>query len=220
MGTLSPSELTIPLSVVNVIPPRPPGYGRTRELFPRYTGAAFDAITPAVVAASHTVNSLLAPDRAARMVEQNMFDPSLPGLRDVLGRLIDASFGADANGDYEAEVKRTVEGVVIERIQWLAANASMPQVRAVSTSVLQRMHGNLVAMTDSPHASLLALDIQRFLDRPAGAATIPGAVAAPPGAPIGQPAMDWLGPYGVGEPAMDWLGQLEPRCPWLDSGWN
>ena len=32
-------------------------------------GSAFDAVTPAVVAASHTVNSLLNPSRAARMVE-------------------------------------------------------------------------------------------------------------------------------------------------------
>jgi hypothetical protein len=220
MTTLSPAQLTLPVSVVNAIPPRPPGYGRSRELFPRYTGSAFDAITPAVVAASHTVNSLLTADRAARMVEQKAFDASLPGLRDVLGRLIDASFGAGANGAYEAEVKRAVEGVVLERIEWLAANASMPQVRAVSTSVLQRMRGNLVAMSDDPHASTLAWQIERFLERPAPTASAPGTVSAPPGAPIGQPAMDWFGAHGIGEPARDWLGLTEPWCTWLERGWN
>ena len=220
MRTLRPSELTIPMSVINAIPPRPPGYGRTRELFPRYTGSTFDAITPAVVAASHTVNSLLAADRAARMVEQAALDPSLPSLRDVLGRLIDASFGATANGAYEAEVKRAVEVVVIDRIQWLAANAPMPQVRAVSTSVLRTTRGNLMAMGDSPHAATLAMNIQRFLDRPAGPMTIPDSPAAPPGAPIGQPSMDWLGVYGIGQPAMDWLGQYGPLCSWEDFGWR
>jgi uncharacterized protein DUF4953/uncharacterized protein DUF5117 len=220
MRTLSPSELTIPVSVVDAIPPRPPGYPRTRELFPRYTGSAFDAITPAVVAASQTVNTLLTADRAARMVEQAVLDPSLPSLREVLGRLVDASFGATASGAYEAEVKRAVEGVVVDRIQWLAAKASMPQVRAVSTSVLQAVRGDLVAMTDSPHAAMLAMNIQRFLDRPAAPATMPGTPAAPPGAPIGQPAMDWLAAYGIGQPAVEWLDRNARWWSWEEHGWN
>ncbi|MDA0327997.1 MAG: zinc-dependent metalloprotease [Gemmatimonadetes bacterium] len=223
MRTLRPSELTLPMSVVNAIPPRPPGFGGSRELFPRYTGGSFDAITPAVVAASLTVNALLTGDRAARMVEQAALDPSLPGLGDVLGRLIDASFGARANGAYEAEVKRAVEGVVVERIEWLAANASMPQVRAISTSVLRTMQGNLMAMTDSPHATTLAMNIQRFLDRPASPTTMPATQSAPPGAPIGQPAMEWLGGFGnagVGEPAMEWLRATQAWCPWEGDDWR
>lgn len=210
--TIAPSELTLPESVVNAIPPRPPGFSRTRELFPRYTGSAFDAVTPSVVAATLTVNALLTSDRAARMVEQNMFDPELPSLDDVLNRLIAGSFGASANGAYEQEVKRVVEGVVTDRIKWLAANASMPAVRAISTATLQSIQGNLLAATDSPHAVLIAMDIQRFLDRPAEASAIPGTVAAPPGAPIGQPAMDWIGDLGIGQPATEWLSLSEVWC--------
>ena len=220
MRTLDPSELTIPEDVIEVIPPRPPGYGRTRELFPRYTGSAFDAITPAVVAASHTVSALLNPARAARMVEQNIFDPSLPSLEQVLDRLVDASFGATAVGAYENEVKRAVEAVVAERIQWLADNAEMPQVRAVATSTLRGIHGNLVAMTNAPHAQLLAMDIQRFLERPASPTSIPGFPSAPPGAPIGQPAMNWLGSMGIGEPAREWLRQTDVHRTWEDHGWH
>ena len=37
-ATLKPSELTIPKKVLDLIPPRPPGYGMHRELFPRTTG--------------------------------------------------------------------------------------------------------------------------------------------------------------------------------------
>lgn len=220
MRTLDPSELTIPEDVVAVIPPRPPGYGRTRELFPRYTGSAFDAITPAVVASSHTVSALLNPARAARMVEQNIFDPSLPSLEQVLDRLVDASFGATAVGAYENEVKRAVEAVVVERIQWLADNAEMPQVRAVATSTLRRVHGDLVAMAGAPHAQLLAMDIQRFLERPASPASMPGFPSAPPGAPIGQPGMDWLGSMGIGEPALEWLADTDLHCTWEDHGWH
>ena len=207
MRTLMPSELTVPRTVLELIPPRPPGYGSHREMFPRYTGDVFDAITPAVVVARHTVESLLTPERAARMVEQKALDPSQPGLDDVLNRLMEASFGAATSDAYEAEVKRAVEGVVLSRVQWLAANADMPQVRAISTATLQRVRGDLVAMTDAPHAALMALDIERFLESPGDAFTGPGMPAAPPGAPIGQPAMDWI-------------GQLEPWCTWNEGGWR
>ena len=33
-GTLKPAELTVPKQILDLIPPRPPGYGRHRELFP------------------------------------------------------------------------------------------------------------------------------------------------------------------------------------------
>ena len=220
MRTLSPAELTIPRSVIELIPPRPPGWDATREIFPRYTGDAFDAITPAVVAASHTVSALLDGERAARMVEQSVLDPALPGLDDVLDRLVGATFGAPADGPYEAEIKRAVEGVVTERIQWLAANAEMAQVRAIATSYLQALRSDLVAMTDQPHAGLLALEIQRFLERPALAASAIDGVTAPPGAPIGEPAMSWLGVRGIGEPARDWLGRSRAWCDWMEGGWN
>ena len=37
-STLKPSELTIPTKLLGLIPPRPPGFGIHRELFPRNTG--------------------------------------------------------------------------------------------------------------------------------------------------------------------------------------
>ncbi len=46
-ATLKPSELTIPKRILDLIPPRPPGYGMHRELFPRTTGEGFDPIDPA-----------------------------------------------------------------------------------------------------------------------------------------------------------------------------
>ena len=54
MATLQPSVLALPRALLTKIPPRPSGYGNSRELFPRYTGQMFDAITPAVVAADLT----------------------------------------------------------------------------------------------------------------------------------------------------------------------
>ena len=202
MATLAPSALVLPDAVVKKIPPRPSGYGRTRELFPRYTGLMFDAVTPAVVAAEHVVSLLLTPDRSARLVEQKALNPALPGLEDVIDALFAASFGATARTGYEAEVKRAVERVVVDELIDLAGSAPMPQVRAIATLKLQRRASALTgaggraqsaAVGTAAHASLLASDIRRFLDRPATAVAVRmPAPTAPPGAPIGEPAMEWL----------------------------
>ncbi len=208
MRTIAPAELTLPDRVLSAIPPRPPGFGRHRELFPRYTGSTFDAVTPAVVASSHTLAMLLEPSRAARLVEQHTLDPSLPGLEEVLEALFVASFGAPVNTAYEAEVKRAVEGVVLARTMWLAANAPMPRVRAISSAALKNNRDELLERGASEaHAQLMAGDIQRFLDRPGEVVPDRVAPSAPPGSPIS-------------EPALNWLATMEPWCSWLEDGWD
>ena len=91
LATLAPSALAVPRTVLASLPPRPSGYGRTRELFPRYTGVMFDAISPAVVASDHTISELLEPARAARLVEQHALDPALPGLEEVIAGTLAAT---------------------------------------------------------------------------------------------------------------------------------
>jgi hypothetical protein len=193
LSTLQPAELRLPDAVLKSIPPRPPGYGPHRELFPRYTGATFDAITPAVAAADHTLSMLLSAERAARLVEQKALDASLPGLDDVLDRAIDGVFKAPAGSPYEAEIRRAVERVLVERVMGLAGSARMPQVRALANErlvALSRASTSGPDRLESAHLTLLAQDVRRFLERPAGAAA--AVPALPPGAPIGQPALEFL----------------------------
>jgi hypothetical protein len=197
LATLKPAELALPRDLLTKIPPRPSGYGSTRELFPRYTGQMFDAIAPAVVAANMTVGFLLDDARAARMIEQHALDPTLPGLDAVIDQLVTATFGAETASPYEAEISRAVQRVVVEHLMTLAANADMPQVRAIATLKLQQ---RMQRMTSAPttgaaaqaHGTLLAADIKRFLDRPMAPAARMEIPAVPPGAPIGEPGMDWL----------------------------
>ena len=198
LATIKPSELTLSTAVLSKVPPRPSGYGRTRELFPRYTGGAFDPITPAIVAADMTVGFLLTNDRAARMVSQAAVNPSLPGLNDVITRVIDATFGAKAATSYEAEIKRAVERVVVDHLIDLADTAPMSQVRAIATHHLKAIQGRAAPATEvaqNAHLSLLATDIKRFLDRPSAPARDYATPATPPGAPIGDMAMDFLSQY-------------------------
>ncbi len=196
-GTLKPSELTIPIKLLALIPPRPPGYGIHRELFPRNTGEGFDPINPGAIAADVTIGFVLQPDRAARMVAQHAVDPTLPGLEEVIDRMIKAIFDAPTASPYEAEVRRAEERVLVDRLSWLAAAAQSSQVRAMASLKLQRLAARLrtngtKADADIAQHTLLAADIKRFLERPAETAKMLPAAPAPPGAPIGDTGQDWL----------------------------
>ncbi len=185
--TLKPSELKIPESILKLIPPRPSGYGPHRELFPRFTGGTFDAISPAVAAADMTLANLFDPQRAARMVEQKALDPTLPGFDDLVKDVVKATFGAQTASAYEAEIARSIERVVVERLMDTVADARMPQVRAVAQGAL----AGIAKMGGDANRELMATDIQRFNDRPLAEplSTMP---AVPPGAPIGDPGLDYL----------------------------
>jgi hypothetical protein len=60
-ATLKPSELVLPEKLLKLLPPRPPGYGMHRELFPRTTGEGFDPVNPASIAAEVTIGFIRSP---------------------------------------------------------------------------------------------------------------------------------------------------------------
>jgi hypothetical protein len=199
MLTLAPKELALKPELLAQIPPRPSGFGRTRELFPRLTGGAFDPLAPAMVAADMTIGFILAPDRAARLVAQKAVDPSLPGLPDVVSRLVTTVFDATAATPYEAEIKRSMERVLVTRLMMLAESSSMNQVRALASESLRRLSPRLatanvtgLSVEVRAHRTQLAEDIKRFLERPFDLGRPAATPAAPPGAPIGDTGLDYL----------------------------
>ena len=221
---LQPAELTIPESVLADLPPRPSGYGRSRELFPRYTGPMFDAVSPAVVAAAHVVGNVLNASRAARLLQQNLLDPSLPGPGDVMEAL--AAVAAPNPGDsrYEAEVRRAVGRIVADGLMGLAGGASMPQVRAVAARHLAGMKSMAEGLAQgdggaAAHFALLARDIRRFEDRPFDSWTPATAPQAPPGAPIGSPAMEWVADRNDGAASLIRRAGLSVEAGVAAAGW-
>jgi hypothetical protein len=199
-ATLRPAELTVPRQILDSIPPRPPGFGLNRELFPRTTGDGFDPLSPATVASDVTIGFVLQLDRAARMVAQHAVDPTLPGLEEVIERLTKATFDAAAANPYEAAVRRAEERVLVDRVMWLATGAPNGQVRAIASLKLQKLATRLKAPVQGSEDelaqnALLAADIRRFLERPAETMHVIPTADAPPGAPIGgDTGMDWLAP--------------------------
>jgi hypothetical protein len=205
-NTLKPSELTVPKQILDLITPRPPGFGRHRELFPRTTGDGFDPLSPAVVASDTTIGFVLEFARAARMVAQHAVDPSLPGLGEVIDRLTKAVFSAPVASPYEAEVRRSEERVLVDRLIWLATAAPNGQVRAIASLKLSNLATKLKGSSSADESEtaqnmLVASDIKRFLERPAETTKMIAPEAAPPGAPIG------------GDTGMDWLAPV-PMCTW------
>jgi Met-zincin/Domain of unknown function (DUF5117) len=196
-NTLKPSELAVPKQVLDAIPPRPPGFGRHRELFPRTTGDGFDPLSPATIASDVTIGFVLELDRSSRMVAQHAVDPSLPGLEEVIDRLTKAVFDASTRSPYESEIRRAEERVLVDRVMWLATGAPNSQVRAIAAWKLAKLGARLRAdvskgEAESAQNALLAADIKRFLERPAEPIKSQPPPDAPPGAPIGDGGMDWL----------------------------
>ncbi len=198
-SALKPSELTLSKELLGKIPPRPPGYDRHRELFPRTTGDTFDPLTPAAIAADVTIGFVLQLERAARMVAQHAVEPALPGLDEVLDRLTRATFDAPTANPYEADVRRVEERVLVDRVMWLAFGSPNSQVRAIATARLTSLLARVKSDTsadggDRAAHAMLASDIQRFLDNPTAPGTFVPAPQAPPGAPIGDMPLEWLEP--------------------------
>jgi hypothetical protein len=198
-ATLKPAELTVPASILDAIPPRPPEFPPDRELFPRTTGRAFDPISPGSIAADVTIGFVLQLDRASRMIAQHAVDPALPGLDDVIDRLTRATFDASAANPYEAEIRRAEQRVLVDRLTWLAAASPNSQVRAIASWKLASLETRLKSSVPSgadgaelAHRSLLAADIKRFLDQPSLPLKSIAAPDAPPGAPIGDEEPQWL----------------------------
>jgi hypothetical protein len=202
-NTLKPSELAVPKQVLDAVPPRPPGFGRHRELFPRTTGDGFDPLSPATIASDVTIGFVLELDRAARMVAQHALDPSLPGLEEVIDRLTKAVFDATAASPYEAEIRRAEERVLVDRVMWLATGAPNGQVRAVASWKLAQLQNRLKEApkgeAEAAQHALLAAEIKRFLERPAEPIKPQPTPDAPPGAPIGDSGMDWLARPPMGQ---------------------
>lgn len=199
MSALRLSDLVLPSAVVQNIPPRPPGFGANREMFPRMTGGAFDPVSPAVSATEVVLSGIFSNTRAARLVAQKAVDASLPGLEDVLNRLNVTIFDARPANAYEAEINRAMERALVARLMTMAESAPMTQVRAVATQTLKSLplRPSLTPAAapnaaERAHRQLMADDIKRFLDRPYTELRPAATPAPPPGAPIGDFGLDYL----------------------------
>jgi hypothetical protein len=191
LDAVAPAALQIPEPLLKIIPPRPEGFPRHRELFANHTAETFDALAPAEAAADLTFAAIFEPGRCARLVEQSGRDAKMPALDEVLAQATAVTWQKKAGGDYAGEVQRTVNYVMLTRLIGLAANPdATPQVRAVAMAQLTVLRDWLRTARQSggpaqqAHVAYGAQLITQFLEHPKEFVP-PRVPAPPPGQPIG-----------------------------------
>src|SRR5437764_11427229 len=174
LDTLKPENLALPESVLRLIPPRPPGYARTREDFRIRTFPTFDALAPPEAFANHVSDFLLNQERAARLVEFHARDSRNPSLQELLDKIVDSTFKARMQSGYNGEIQRTVNMIVLNDLMALASGErASNQVRAIAEYRLEILKNWLRQQTDltrdeNQKAFLVyaANQIKRFQDDP------------------------------------------------------
>ncbi|MFS8087260.1 MAG: zinc-dependent metalloprotease, partial [Acidobacteriota bacterium] len=210
LDTLKPESLALSESLLRLIPPRPPGYPRTREDFRIRTSPNFDGLAPAEAFANHVGDFLFNPERAARLVEFHARDERNPGFDEVLDKIIEATWKAPIGSGYNAEIRRTVNMVVLHELMALAANErASNHVRAIAEFRLLLLRDWLLSQRDLAHDDnqlafivYAANQIKRFQDDPKKMN-----LSKPNDPPDGQPIGMGLG--------MDWWTRSDREwCDW------
>ena len=205
LETIKPEALILPESLLKLIPPRPVGYGRTREDFRIRTQPSFDALAPAEALADHVSNFLLNSERAARLVQFHARDTRNPGLVEVIDKILASTWKAPVATGYAGEIQHTVDMVILGDLMALASAERAPnQVRAIAELKLEQLKGWLgtqrTLTADDNHRAFLFYaveQIKRFQDDPKKM-TLTRPQDPPDGQPIG----------------MDWWGRADLECEW------
>ena len=122
LATLDTEALALRRDLIRLIPPRPPLSGSSRELFPRDSGYLFDPASAAASAARVTLSMLLDPSRGTRLNNQQVFGAELPNFSDVMQRLLQSTWMADASADHwHRAIQRRVQDEVLTAVLHLVA---------------------------------------------------------------------------------------------------
>lgn len=194
LDTIRPDALALPPRILDLIPPRAPGYeGNTVELFAKRTDPTFDAVNVATIAADLAVSALLEPHRAARLVDYHSRASVNPDFKEVLDALLRRTWYEAAPHDaQQATIARAVQSLVVTRLMDLAANdTAATLVRADATQALRelqdkiRIRTGLLPPAEDAHRRATFDDIERFLTRPDAPRKRTVPLPTPPGDPIG-----------------------------------
>ena len=192
INTLSPVVLRVPENVLRLIPPRPPGNPKSRETFPTSTGVVFEPIGAVQSAASLTLEVLLEPSRAARMIASSARNALSPGFDELMDDLLRATWFASQRSGIDGEIQRTTNNLALERLMILAVNQDADsQVRAIALDAIDRLDNWLTQRANSEsnnkwraHYGFARYQIEQMRNDPSGIEQfIP--VTVPPGEPIG-----------------------------------
>ena len=191
LKTVDPAALTLPESILKLIPPRALGYSRHRELVKIKTELTFDPVSTAETAADMAFSLLLHPARANRLVEHHGRNSKLPGLENVIDRIITATFKAPAKPGFEGVIQMSTADVLFTNLAKLAMskNASA-EVRAITFLKLDQLKTWLRTKNNTDeawraHDNYLVNQISALQEHPDDY-KLELILSPPPGMPIGS----------------------------------
>ncbi|SHN30864.1 protein of unknown function [Cyclobacterium lianum] len=198
---LQAENLALPTQILNQLPPRPFGYNpNPRETFHRTTGLVFDPLSPAEIAAHHCLSLIFHPERASRLISQKAMDPRQIGLDEMIDLVLEATWMAPAQSGYAAEIKRSVEKLVLQHLMQLGSNSgTAAQVRAVALMKASALNDwiksqDTADFSQKAHYMYCMDQINHFKENPDKEMMLLQPLPAPDGAPIGQMEENWISP--------------------------
>ena len=206
LSTITPDVLALPDRVLQMIPPPAAGYPRTPETFSGRTGLTFDVLAPAEAAASLTVGLLLDPERDSRLTEHHALNSELPGLGEVIDRLLDSTWKSAPVSERNNAINQVVSNVVVYDLMSLAADEKAAvQARGLALLKIDELKGWLGDQVkgtadESRRAQLMFAisQIERFQKDPKQM-NLTKPPELPPGQPIGTPGFEMLNGLEVWE---------------------
>jgi hypothetical protein len=175
LDCLEPEELAIPEKVLVLLAPPAFGYRQTidRRDFTSPAEPAFDQLAIARALATDVLSDILAPPRAARLAAFAHRHPELPTLEEVIGRVVDRTWGEPTSAEGRA-LRQVVQRAVLDVLIDLADNGeATPEARAAAEWGLRRIATRIGASSEagigtesesaSAHVQLARADIERYL---------------------------------------------------------
>lgn len=187
IGCIDPKVLLMPNEIAKLIPPRPTGYGFTRELFKKRTGLAFDVLAPAETAADYPLSFLFNSERMNRMVQYEVQNGGL-GLQEMINTLINKTWKAPRRSGMERLIQLQTEQVLLT---YLLASGIDDNLSFAARGTVQKALTELKKYVEAKQRinkdetlSAHYILMQERMDSPEKARpTIHAAI--PPGSPIG-----------------------------------
>lgn len=178
----APEMLTLPKSIIKLLPPPTFAEAQTREQFTGRMGRVFDPVSAAESAAAFSLSLLLHPERLNRLAYQHSLQASIPAVDDVVRKILSVHFYRKK--DVKDNLTKRLQMVAVQSIvQALLAEDTAPEVKLAVTAELMTLTEWLEDEDDVAHYRALEHYLNRFWDTGEWSMAFKP-LPLPPGSPI------------------------------------
>lgn len=140
LKTIQPDFLEIPEQILDLLPPRPPGYPRSKEVFQSRMNVAFDPLSAAEAAGHHTIAGLFNVHRANRLILQKARGQANIGLNELIEKTLNTTWKAPRQTGLRGEIQKIIEFRILQQLFGLAVSTgSIPETRATASHDLEHL---------------------------------------------------------------------------------